>query len=151
MIDVRPVTLKEANRVIAAWHSHHCPVRGHKFSICAWTHELVGVIIVGRPVAQALDDGLTFEVTRLCTAGYPNAASRLLGAAWRASRAMGVRRLVSYTRADEAGTSYRAAGWREVAAVDGRPWTGGNKSERWLPGLYQATTEVVDRVRWEVP
>jgi hypothetical protein len=157
MIDVRPCSLAEANEVVAAWHSHHRPVRGHKFSLVADAiddaeapHVRVGVVIVGRPVAQALDDGRTYEVTRLCTNGYRNAASFLLGAAWRAAKAMGIRRMVSYTRADEDGTSYKAAGWRRVADVAGREWCTGNKADRWLPGLYEPTTEVVDRVRWEV-
>lgn len=157
MIDVRPTSLAEANAVVARWHSHHRPVRGHKFSLVAEVQEhaeaptlLVGVAIIGRPVAQALDNGRTYEVTRLCTNGHPNAASRLLGAAWRAAKAMGVLRMVSYTRSDEDGTSYKAAGWRRVAEVEGRPWCTGNKADRWLPGLYVPTTEVVDRVRWEV-
>jgi hypothetical protein len=146
---LRPATLREANAWIAEHHSHHRPVRGHLFSIAAELGDLIGVVVVGRPVAPGLQDGRTLEVTRLCTIGHPNAASCLLGAAWRAVRAMGVVRLVSYTRADEAGTSYRAAGWRAVAEVDGRPWTTGNKADRWLPGLYEPTTEIVDRVRWE--
>lgn len=120
----------------------------------------MGVAVVGRPSAPALQNGVTFEVTRSATRGDDPAAkvgghassvaSRLLGACWAASRALGVRRLVSYTRFDEAGTSYRAAGWHRVVEVEGREWTGGNKSLRWLPGLYAPTTEVVDRVRWEI-
>lgn len=156
MIGVRPMSLAEANAVVVRWHSHHRPVRGHKFSLAAivpneWHGvDVVGAVIVGRPVAQAMDDGRTYEVTRLCTNGHPNAASRLLGAAWRAAKAMGVLRMVSYTRGDEDGTSYKAAGWRRVAEVKGRGWVTGNKADRWLPGLYEPTTEVVDRVRWEV-
>ena len=150
-IELRPITLREANALVARWHRHHRPVRGCAFSIGAFVEgEPAGAVIVGRPVAPALQDGVTFEVTRLVTNGEPHAASRLLGAAWRAARAMGVRRMVSYTRADEAGTCYRAAGWTAVAEVDGRAWTTGNKADRWLPGLYEPTTEIVDRVRWEV-
>lgn len=111
----------------------------------------VGACIVGRPVAPSLDNGTTWEVTRLCTDGHPNAASKLLGAAWRAARAQGVTRMVSYTRSDESGTSYIAAGWKTTGTVKGRGWDTGNKSQRWLPGLYAPTTEVVDRVRWEAP
>lgn len=44
----------------------------------------------------------------------------------------------------------RAAGWVAVAMVVGREWDGANKPGRWLPGLYQPSTEVVDRVRWEI-
>jgi hypothetical protein len=68
-----------------------------------------------------LDDGLTAEVTRLCTTGYPNTCSLLLGAAWRAARAMGYRRMITYTRADEPGTSLRAGGWQPVVVHPARP------------------------------
>ena len=34
---------------------------------------LVGVAVVGRPVARHLDDGLTLEITRVATDGTPNA------------------------------------------------------------------------------
>ena len=63
---------------------------------------------------------------------------------------MGARRCVSYTRADERGTCYRAAGWVATALVDGREHTTGNRALRWLPGLYAPSTEIVDRVRWEI-
>lgn len=62
----------------------------------------------------------------------------------------GVRRLVSYTRTDEAGTCYRAAGWVPVALVKGRLDDGGNRALRWLPGLRAPSTETIDRVRWEI-
>jgi hypothetical protein len=62
---------------------------------------------------------------------------------------MGVRLLISYTRADEAGISYKATGWIPVARVSGRGWDTGNKGTRWLPGMYEPTTEIVDRIRWE--
>lgn len=82
-IVLRPSSRDEANRVVAEWHSHHKPVRGCKFTIAAEVDgAVVGVVIVGRPKARALDDGRVLEVTRLCTNGYPHAASRLLGAAW---------------------------------------------------------------------
>ena len=150
---LRPATLREARAFVAAWHSHHAPPVGHMFSIAAEVGgSVVGVVVVGRPVAPGLADARTLEVTRLCCDGsVKNVASRLLGAAWRAASAMGVTRLVSYIREDEQGTCYRAAGWRASAEVKGREWTSGNKSGRWLPGLYAPSTEVVDRVRMEKP
>lgn len=155
MIRVFPLSKKETDVMIRDWHSHHKPVVGYKFAIGAealtganW--EKCGCVIVGRPSAQALDNGRTWEVTRLCCrGGDKNVASRLLSAAWDASFAMGVRHMVSYTRKDEPGTCYKAAGWAPVAEVEGRGWTGGNKATRWLPGFYEPSTEIVDRVRWE--
>lgn len=151
MIELRPLSRDQANALVLLWHRHHKPVRVARFCIGAFASgEAVGAVIVGNPKAQALQDGVTFEVVRLVTNGYRNAASRLLGAAWAAARAMGVRRMISYTRVDERGTCYRAAGWKDVALVRGEGWDHGNKALRWLPGLYEPTTEIVDRVRWEV-
>jgi len=66
----RPISLAAANVFVAQHHRHHKPVRGHKFSIAAHLEgELVGVAIVGRPVSRVRDDGLTLELTRLCTIG----------------------------------------------------------------------------------
>lgn len=150
-IALRPCSIKDANAFIGEHHSHHRAVQGARFAIAAEIGgQLVGVVTVGNPVAAALNDGRTFEVTRLCCIrGERNVASRLLGAAWRASKAMGCRRIVSYLRADEQGTCYKAAGWRCVADVKGRGWNSGNKALRWLPGFYEPTTEIIDRTRWE--
>lgn len=151
MIRLVATTLKEANATVAEWHSHHKPVVGHKFSIRAnLNDEKAGVVIVSRPVAQKLDDGNTLEVTRLCCRGKDkNVASKLLGAATTCAESLGMWLVISYTRIDEDGTCYRAAGWIPVAECEGRAWTSGNKATRWLPGFYEPTTEVVDRVRWE--
>ena len=123
MIAIHPLTLAEAKAYIADHHRHHKPPVGHRFSIgCADEHGQVrGVIVVGRPVARHYDDGLTAEVTRCCTDGTRNVASMLYGAAWRAAKAMGYRRLITYTRADESGDSLRGAGWRVLAERSARP------------------------------
>lgn len=95
MLEICPVSLKEANAFVAENHRHHKPVTGHKFSIaCADGEKIVGVAIVGRPVSRHLDDGWTLEVNRLCTDGTRNACSMLYAAAWRAVRAMGYRKLL---------------------------------------------------------
>ena len=112
-LEVVPITLKEANQFVRDHHRHHGPVTGHKFSIAASDGErIVGVVIVSRPVSRHLDDGWTLEVTRLCTDGTRNACSMLYAAAWRAARAMGYKRLITYILESENGASLRAAGWR---------------------------------------
>ena len=89
MLSLVPVSLKDANAFVAAHHRHHKPVTGHKFSIgCEQDGRLVGVAIVGRPVSRYLDNGLTLEVTRLCTTGEKNACSMLYAAAARAAKAI---------------------------------------------------------------
>lgn len=153
----RPLTRDEANAVVAAWHRHHKPVRQMMFAIAACVGDgIAGVAIVEWPKAEAFGDGVVREITRVATPNRARctrpdgACSALATACWRSAREQGVRRMVTYTRADETGTSYRAAGFVPTAIVDGRRWDGVNKPGRWLPGLYEPTTEVVDRVRWEI-
>ena len=124
MLEIRPITLRAANAEVQRLHRHHKPARGCKFCLSVWLDdEIVGVAIVGRPVARLLDDGLTAEVVRVATDGTKNACSKLYGAAWRAARAMGYRRLVTYTLIEEPGTSLRAAGWRCLGEAGGGSWS----------------------------
>lgn len=119
-----PLDLSEANHFVAAYHRHHKPVIGHKFSLGAVLGEtIVGVAIVGRPVSRMRDDGATLEVSRLCTDGSPNACSFLYGAAARAAFALGYRRIGTYILASEPGTSLTAAGWRCLGERGGGSWS----------------------------
>ncbi|MFD0329838.1 XF1762 family protein [Streptacidiphilus monticola] len=122
-LQVRPLTFKQACAFVDAHHRHHAAPQGHKFSLGAVTADgtLVAVAIVGRPVARALDDGLTVEVTRLASDGTRNACSALYAAAWRTARAAGYRRALTYTQGPETGASLRAAGWTKVASLPPRP------------------------------
>lgn len=130
MLDICPVSLAEANAFVAEHHRHHKPVVGHKFSIgCTDGEKIVGVAIVGRPVARYLDDGWTLEVNRCCTDGTRNACSILYAAAWRAARAMGYHKLITYILDTEPGTSLKAAGWKCVGQAGGLRWTGKRRPE----------------------
>ena len=130
MLMLKPDTLAQANEFVAQHHRHHKPVVGHKFSIgCTLNGELVGVAIVGRPVSRYLDDGLTLEVNRLCTDGTKNACSMLYAAAWRAARAIGYRKIVTYILDTESGASLRAAGWTCAGIAGGKCWTGKRRPE----------------------
>lgn len=141
-----PVSFREASAFVGRFHRHHEPPRGMKFAIgVAAGEELVGVVMVGRPVARHFDDGLTLEVNRSCTSGHRNVNSMLYGAAWRAAKALGYRRLVTYTRSDESGASLRAAGWRVVAEREPRKgWSG---AYRWRADT--STEHNVQRMLWE--
>jgi hypothetical protein len=124
MLQLQPITYEEACEFIRRHHRHHLPPQGWKYGVAVNDGEkVVGVITVGRPVARRLDDGLTLEVTRCCTDGTKNAASMLYGAAWRAAKAMGYRRVVTYTLKDETGVSLCAAGWKPIATTPGRSWS----------------------------
>lgn len=119
-----PLDLAEANAFVAEHHRHHKPVVGHKFSLGAVAAEkIVGVAIVGRPVSRRRDDGMTLEVTRLCTDGTKNACSFLYGACARAAFALGFRRIGTYILKSESGTSLSAAGWRMIGETPGKSWS----------------------------
>lgn len=121
---IERVDLAEANAFVAALHRHHKPVVGHLFSLgAAKDGKIVGVAIVGRPVARMRDDGVTAEVTRLCTDGTRNACSFLYGAAARAAFALGFKRIGTYILASEPGVSLTAAGWRLIGETPGRSWS----------------------------
>lgn len=119
VLTLRPITLKEANRVVARLHRHNRPTQGGLFAVgCAdELGELVGVAIVGRPIARLNQDGYTAEITRTCTDGTPNANSLLYGACCRAAKALGYRKIITYTLAEESGVSLRAAGFEREADV----------------------------------
>jgi hypothetical protein len=126
MLDLVPLTLREAHAFVKRVHRHHRPARGGKFAIGASrAGEVVGVVVVGRPVSRQLQaGGWTAEVLRLAVVeGVRNACSFLYAAAWRASRAMGYRRLVTYILGEESGVSLRAAGWRCVGEAGGGSWS----------------------------
>lgn len=111
-LEIVPITLRCACAFIKENHRHNKPPRGHKFSIgLECDGELVGVATAGRPVARAFDDGRTLEINRTCTDGTKNANSMLYGAIWRCAKAMGYLRAITYTQADETGSSLRAVGW----------------------------------------
>lgn len=125
MLQLVPITQRKAFAFIAEHHRHHLPPRGAIFCIAAADESghVVGVVTVGRPVARMLQDGYTAEVTRCCTDGTHNAASMLYAAAWRAARAMGYRRMLTYTLQDETGTSLVAAGWKVKYQTSGGSWS----------------------------
>lgn len=121
---LRSISLAGANEFVTQHHRHHKKVQGHKFSLAACLDgKVVGVAIVGRPVARHRDDGLTVEVTRLCTDGTEHACSFLYGACARAAKALGYDRCGTYIAEDEPGTTLRAAGWIFRHATPGRSWS----------------------------
>lgn len=118
---VVPITLRAASAFIAEHHRHNKPPRGWKFGVGLKAGDaLVGVATAGRPVARHDDDGVTLEVNRTCTDGTRNANSALYGAVWRAAKAMGYRRAITYIQGDEAGASLKAAGWVKVKDLPAR-------------------------------
>lgn len=126
-MEVVPVSLRDANAFVALLHRHHKPVVGHKFSLAVSDEKIRGVAIVGRPVSRMADDGWTLEVNRCCTDGARNACSMLYRAAWRAARALGYKRLITYTLPSEGGASLRGAGFKLLGEAGGGQWTRKNR------------------------
>lgn len=102
--------------------------------------------MVGRPVARHYDDGLTLEVNRVATDGCENAGSALYGAAWRAAKALGYRRLITYTLASESGASLRGSGWRVVAERAARSWSNASVAR---PRVDTNTATDQMKILWE--
>jgi hypothetical protein len=139
-----PVAIKEAMSYVEQHHRHHLPPNGGLFAVgVEYGGEVCGVVIVARPVARLLWDGYTAEVTRCCTDGTRNAPSMLYRAAWRACKALGYRRLVTYTLPVEGGASLRAAGFRLIGEAGGGSW---HRATR--PRVDMHPTQ--EKLRWEV-
>lgn len=143
-----PVDLSEARAFVASFHRHNAPPAGGKFAVgCSDGQRLVGVAIVSRPVGRHTDDGETVEVTRCCVLSDApkGACSFLYARCWQASKAMGYRRLITYTLQSESGASLRGAGWKLVAELAAnRPGMWQTRPGRaWHPVVGQA------KFKWE--
>ena len=148
-LELMPMTLREANHFVEQFHRHNGRTSrdGGKFAIGATCQgELVAVAIVGRPLARMLDDSVTAEVLRVCTRSEAprNSNSFLYAACWRAWRAMGGKKLVTYTLASESGDSLRGAGWKVIAECSQGSWSREYRERRWQPVYGQ------QKFRWEV-
>lgn len=141
-----PITLREANAYVARNHRHHQPVQGCIAVVGVERGgEIVGVGIVGRPVGRGLQDGYTAEVTRCCTDGTKNVPSMIYRALWRAVKALGYRRLVTYTLPQEGGASLRAAGFKLIGQAGGGTWHRPNTGR---PRVDLHPTQ--EKLRWEL-
>jgi len=125
-----PVSLREARAFVARHHNHCPPPAGWRFGHGVRNgHELIGVVMVGRPVARLIDNTTTVEINRLCVRRDGacefrwNAASMLLGWAAREARKRKFERAVTYTLDTEPGTTLRAAGWRLDGITRGGRWS----------------------------
>ena len=122
-LTIKPISFKDACKFVREHHRHHKPPQGWKFGMSAYLgNELVGVAMVGRPVARYKDDGETFEVIRCCVNGTKNAASLLYAASARAASALGYTRVITYILETETGVSLRAAGYELLNMTKGCTW-----------------------------
>lgn len=130
-LEIKPISLKEANMYVELNHRHHRKATGHKFSLGVYEGDVLkGVAIVGRPLSRFLDDGMTLEVLRLCTDGTYNACSILYGRSARIAKEMGYKKIITYILEEEQGTSLKASGWKcEETNVGGGSWENCSRRE----------------------
>ena len=149
-----PITLREANEFVSAYHRHNGPTArcGGKFALgIEEASKLIGVAIVGNPLSATYMDGYTAEVLRTCTSpdAPKGAVSMLYSACWRAWRAMGGTRLITYTLKTESGASLRGAGWKIVGEttkmIKGQQvWRKNDGLSRQWQSIYGQ-----QKIRWE--
>jgi len=145
-LELQPITLREARAFVNRHHRHHRAPQGGLFAIAVGEPDYIaGVVIVGKPVSRMLSaNNWIAEATRLCVLeNHPNACSMLYAAAQRAARAMGYRRLITYTLKSETGASLHAAGFRNIGETKGGTW---NRLSRPRVDLHP----LQGKLRWEI-
>jgi len=137
-----PLTRAQVAEYITRLHRHHGPRVGDKYRVgCELGGRLVGVVQVGNPVARALCDGKTLEVSRLCADGTPEVCSFLYSAAARVAREMGYSKIITYILDSETGVSLKAAGWHKEADIKGHNWDAPSRPRK-------TTAPTCDKQRW---
>lgn len=122
-MEVRPISIREANEYVELYHRHHGKKVGCRFAIGVYEKgKLHGVAICSNPVSRNADDGLTLEVSRVCTDGTKNACSMLYGACARIAKEMGFKKIQTYILESEIGTSLKASGWKNEGEAGSPSW-----------------------------
>jgi hypothetical protein len=145
---VIPCTIKRAREIVRDYHRHNRPPVSGLFALAAeLSGEIIGVAIVGRPIARGLQDGFTAEVTRTCTlpCAPKGAVSFLYAACRRAAFALGYRKLITYTLQSESGASLCGAGWQMELEL--KPRSGWDTPSR---RRAKGTVDGVAKLRWSV-
>jgi len=146
-MEIIPMTLKQANEFVDRFHRHNKHVTGHKFSL-GLTHngELIGVAIVGRPIARNLDNGFNLEVLRVCIKdNAPKGANSKLYARCRAiGQMMGYKKIITYTLKSESQSTMKALGAIQECDVKAHEWTRPSRERSSQPVYRQ------DKIRWEL-
>tara|TARA_A100000171_G_C2011589_1_gene86664 strand:- start:45 stop:512 length:468 start_codon:yes stop_codon:yes gene_type:complete len=147
-LSIIPLSLKEANDFVTKYHRHNKKCAGHKWSIGAiYQSELVGVIIVGRPVARKLDNRFTLEVNRNCVLDNApkGTCSFLYAKAIKIWQSMGGKKLITYTLNTESGSSLKAVDFNKETTVQTF-----KKNTGWTTRQNRVWQKVqsIPRIRW---
>jgi hypothetical protein len=147
-LKVVPLSLKEANEFVTKYHRHNKKCQGHKFSLGAiFKNELVGVVIVGRPVSRKLDNKLTLEINRNCVLDNApkGTCSFLYSKAIKVWQTMGGKKIITYTLNYESGSSLKAVNFKKEKIVQIF-----KKNTGWTTRANRVWQEVqkTPRIRW---
>ena len=147
-LKIVPLSLKEANEFVTKYHRHNKKCQGHKFSLGAiFKNELVGVVIVGRPVSRRLDDKLTLEINRNCVLDNApkGTCSFLYSKAIKVWQTMGGKKIITYTLDYESGSSLKAVNFKKEKIVQIF-----KKNTGWTTRANRVWQEVqkTPRIRW---
>ena len=147
-LSIIPLSLKEANEFVTKYHRHNKKCAGHKFSIGAvYKNEIVGVVIVGRPVARKLDDRFTLEINRNCVldTAPKGTCSFLYSRAIKIWQSMGGKKINTYTLETESGSSLKAVNFNKETTVQTF-----KKNTGWTTRTNRIWQEVqaTPRIRW---
>lgn len=147
---VAPITVAEANTYIERIHRHNGALPTARLAIALIEADgtVRGVAVAGSPKARMLMARGTLEVSRVGTDGVRNGCSMLYAAVTRAAKALGYRRLITYTLSAEPGASLRASGWVAVAHVPGEGWAR-RQAAKGNPD-HVDRHDTGDKVRWEI-
>lgn len=124
---IRPSTLRRCNAFVQTNHSYLSGVRGCIFTAEAFDgDDVTAVIIIGRPISPQQDDGVTAEITRLCTSGAaPYAtASALIKRARRACKAIGFERIISYCDSQAIAAAFKCSNFKKRRQQKRKGWHG---------------------------
>ena len=144
-MEIKPITLKDANSFVDMFHRHNKHCRGCKFCLALYNDsELVGVAICGRPVARNLDNGLTLEILRVCVkdTAPKGANSKLYARCRKIGQSMGYKKIITYTLKSESQSSLRAVSARVDGEVKSGEWNRPNR-KRTSQSVYKQ-----EKIRW---
>lgn len=145
---IEDVSFATAKAFVSEHHRHCKAPRGWRFGAGIKNgNELIGVVMVGRPVARMLDASRVVEVNRLCirTDIVPelswNACSQLYGWAAREAKRRKFAKIITYTRLDETGATLKAAGWVVEHRTKGRHWDSPGRPR-------EKSRDAIGKLRW---
>lgn len=147
-LQIHPIKQADAKAFVSKHHRHNKPPAGWRYGAGIWNYDtLVGVIMVGRPVARKLDHNTIVEVNRLCIDPSldreltKHACSQLYAWAAKQAKKRGFRKVITYTLATEAGISLKAAGWQNEGSAGGGSWNSKSRPRK-------DTAPTMKKVRW---